>query len=99
MTVKDQDGKVVFSETKEYALYDLHYPEYNKEGYLGLNDWDITAMYRSNFGVEPFEVDSKKYVIPLPEGTKAVDIKASFRFLYEKDKEAVWNSVTKRLEF
>ncbi len=97
--MKDQNGKVVFSKTKEYALYDLHYPEYNKEGYLGLNDWDITAMYRTNFGVEPFEEDVQKFVIPLPAGTKAADIEASFRFIYEKGKEAVWNKATKRVEF
>ena len=98
MTVKDQNGKIVFSKEKEYALYDLHFAQ-NKEGYLGLNDWDITSMYRSNFGVEPFETDSQTFIIPLPEGTKSVDIKASFRFLYEKDKEAIWTSVTKKIEF
>ncbi len=97
--MKDQNGNVVFSKVKEYALYDMHYAEHNKEGYLGLNDWDITSMYRSNFGIEPFETDSQTFIIPLPEGTKSVDIKASFRFIYEKDKEAVWNSVTKKVEF
>ncbi|NOZ70037.1 MAG: hypothetical protein GXP46_12530 [Deferribacteres bacterium] len=56
-------------------------------------------MYRSNFGVEPFEEDIQKFVIPLPAGTKAADIEASFRFIYEKGKEAVWKKATKRVEF
>ena len=98
MSVKDQDGKVVFSKDKEYGIYDLHY-EQNKEGYLGLNDWDITSMYRSNFALEPFETDSQTFIIPLPEGTKSVDIEAKFRFLYEKDQESVWSTATKKIEF
>ena len=69
MTVKDQNGKKVFSRQKEYAVYDFHFME-NKEGYLGLNNWDITAMDHVNLGIEPMETDSQTFVIPLTENTK-----------------------------
>lgn len=98
MTVKDQNGKVVYTRTKEYAIYDLHF-ENQPDGYKGLNEWDITKMTRFNEGFGPGETDSNTFIIPLPEGTKSVDIEAKFRFLYEKGEEAIWNSVTKKIEF
>ncbi len=98
MSVKDQNGKVVYTRTKEYAIYDLHF-ENQPDGFMGLNEWDITKMTRFNEGIGPGEIDSKTFIIPLPEGTKSVDIEASFRFLYEEDEAAIWKSVTKKIEF
>lgn len=98
MTVKDQDGKVVFSKTKEYVLYDLHLPQ-NKEGWMGFNDWDLTAMTHINLGLEPLETDSLTFVVPLKAGTKSVDIEAAYRFIYEGNDTAVWQSASKKIEF
>lgn len=98
MTAKDQDGKVVFSNTKEYTLYDLHLPQ-NKEGWMGFNDWDLTAMTHIDMGLKPLETDSLTFVVPLKTGTKSVDIDAAFRFFYEKDDSAVWQNATKKIEF
>jgi hypothetical protein len=98
VTVKDQDSKELFSKNKIYALYDLHLP-HNKDGYLGLDDWDITAMDSIDFGIEPGKVDSNTFVIPLNEDTKSVDIEAVFKYLYEKDHSAVIHRVTKKIEF
>ena len=98
MTVKDQDGKVLFSETKDYEVYDLHLPQ-NKDGWLGFDDWDITAMTHINLGLEPFETDSHTFVVPLNANTKAVDVEASFIFQYEEGKSAPWKTVTKKVKF
>ena len=73
MTVKNQDGKEVFSRNEEYGVYDLHF-EHNKEGWIGLNDWDITAMDHIDLGIEPGEIKSYTFVIPLKGDTKSVDI-------------------------
>ena len=98
MTVKDQNGKTVFSKNKEYGVYDFHFAE-NKEGYLGLNNWDITAMTHFDLGIEPHETDSHTFIIPLAEGTKSVDIEATFSYLYEKDKSSLISKVTKKVDF
>ncbi|MDP3296741.1 MAG: hypothetical protein Q8N09_03980 [Thermodesulfovibrionia bacterium] len=98
MTVKNQDGKEVFSKRKEYFVYDFYFAE-NKEGYLGLNNWDITAMKRIKRGIAPLETDSEVYVIPLTEDTKSVEVEAAFSSLYEPGKSAVINKVTKKIDF
>ncbi|MBI4653732.1 MAG: hypothetical protein HY752_01865 [Nitrospirae bacterium] len=98
MTVKNQDGKEVFSKRKEYFIYDFHFAE-NKEGYLGMNNWDITAMKRIKSGIAPLETDSVVYVIPLTEATKSINVEASFLSLYEPGKTATIHKVNKKVEF
>ena len=98
MTVKDQDGKVVFSNTKTYEVYDLHLSS-NKEGWMGFNDWDLTAMTHINLGLEPLKTDSLTFVVPLKAGTKSVEIEAAYRFMYEENDTAVWKKVSKKIEF
>lgn len=98
MTVKDQKGKVLFTKTKLYEVYDLHLPG-NKDGYLGFDDWDLTAMTHINNGLEPFKTDSETYVALLNEDTKSVDIEVSFVFHYEEGGSAVISKVSKKVEF
>jgi hypothetical protein len=98
VTVKDQDGKAVFTRTEEYGVYDLHFPD-NKQGYLGLNDWDITAMKHIDLGLEPHEVHSYTNVVPLTEKTKSVTVEAAFNYLYEKGDSAVIKTVSKKIDF
>jgi len=98
VTVKNQDGKEVFSKQKEYFVYDFHFAE-NKEGYLGLNDWDITAMDHVKTGIEPKKTDSEIFVIPLTEGTKSVDVEASFSYIYEPGKTVTVHKVNQKVNF
>ena len=98
MTVKDQDGKEVFSRNEEYGVYDLHF-EHNKEGWIGLNDWDITAMDHIDLGLEPGKIESYTFVIPLKGDTKSVDIDATFSYIYEEGQKTAIQTVTKKIEF
>lgn len=98
MTVKDQKGKVLFSKTREYEVYDLHLPS-NKDGYLGFDDWDLTAMTHINNGLEPLETEAETFVALLNEDTKSVDIEASFVFHYEEGGSAILSKVNKTVEF
>jgi len=98
VTVKDQSGKVLFSDRKIYEVHDLHLPN-NKDGWLGFDDWDITAMTHINMGLEPFEVDSQTFVVPLKEDTKSVDVEAAYLFIYEEGDSAVINKETTKIEF
>ena len=98
MTVKDQDGKVLLTKTKEYAIYDVHLPD-NKEGYLGMNNYDITAQHHIDLGLEPHHTESITDVLPLPVGTKSVTVEATFNYLYEEDVSAVIKKETKTIDF
>jgi len=88
VTVKDQGGRQIFSANKIYEVHNLHF-SHNKTGYLGLNYWDLTAMDQLHLGLEPHQIDSLTYFVPLEEGTTSADIESTFRFLYEKGREAV----------
>ncbi|GAB4543133.1 MAG: hypothetical protein Fur0020_12590 [Thermodesulfovibrionia bacterium] len=98
MTVKDQNGKVLFSKTKDYEVYDLHLPQ-NKKGWLGFDDWDITAMTHVNLGLEPLSEDSERFVAVLNKDTTVAEIEAAFVFHYEEGNSAVIDKVSRRLEF
>ncbi|MBI4697747.1 MAG: hypothetical protein HY758_02210 [Nitrospirae bacterium] len=96
--MKDQNGKQVFSKTREYEVYDFHF-EHNKEGYLGLNNWDITAMDHIYDALEPGQPESFTYVVPLAAGTKSVTIEATYRYVYDKDLKADIQQASKKVEF
>ncbi|MBI5049941.1 MAG: hypothetical protein HZC11_03475 [Nitrospirae bacterium] len=99
MTVKNQDGKEIFSRNKEYGVYDLHFAE-NKEGYLSLNNWDITAMTHVDLGLEPKKTDSQTFIIPLSKDTKSVDVEATFSYIYAEDgKKTPIHKINKKIEF
>lgn len=98
VSVTDQDGNALFIKDKIYAVYNLHLPD-NREGYLGLNDWDITALNRVNLGIEPGDTDSNIYVVPLNEETTSVVIEAVFKYLYEEGVSAVIHKETRKIEF
>lgn len=96
--MKDQNGKQVFSKSREYEVYDFHFKS-NKEGYLGLNNWDITAMDHVYDALEPGQPESFTYVVPLTEGTKSVEIEAVYKYIYDKDTTAEVQKVIKKVEF
>ena len=96
--MKDQDGKQVFSKTREYEVNDFHFP-HNKEGWLGLNNWDITAMDHVYDALEPGQPETLTFVVPLTETTKSVTIEAAFKYIYDKDSSAEIQRVSKNLEF
>ena len=98
VSITDQNGTELFFKEKIYGAYNLHLPD-NKEGYLGLNDWDITAMNRINLGIDPGDTDSITYVAPLNEDTTSIVIEAVFKYLYEEGSSAVIHKETRKIEF
>ena len=80
-----------------FGVYDLHLTE-NKEGYLGLNDWDITAMKHFDLGIEPHHTDSDIVILRLEKGTKRVDVELTFTYHYWEGGSAVIKKVTKEVE-
>ena len=99
MTVKDQNGNVLFTERKSYEVHDLHLPS-NKDGYLGFDDWDLTAMtHIDELALKPFQTDSLTRVVPLKEDTKSVTVEASYIFIYEEGDSAVIQKTSKKIDF
>ncbi len=102
MTVKDQDGNVLFSKTEDYIVNDFYVPELDPKGKpeeVMLPQWRFDRQQHLHQGIEPKETKSYTFVLPLKEGVKSVDVEAAFRFIYEKGKESVWEKATKKVEF
>jgi hypothetical protein len=98
VTVKDQNGNVLFTDRKLYEVFDQHLPS-NKDGWMGFDDWDLTAMTQINLGLEPFQKDSMTRVIPLKEDTTSVTVEAAFIFIYEEGDEGILKKATKKIDF
>ncbi len=102
MTVKDQDGNVLFSKTVDYIVNDFYVPELDPKGKpeeVMLPQWRFDRQIHLHEGIEPKETKSYPFVLPLKEGVKSVEVEAAFRFIYEKGKESVWEKATKKVEF
>jgi hypothetical protein len=97
VSVTDQNGNELFFKDKIYGAYNLHLPD-NREGYLGLNDWDITAMNRVNLGIDPGDTDSNTYVLPLNEDTTSIVVEAVFKYLYEEGVSSVIHKESRNIE-
>jgi hypothetical protein len=99
VSVKDQNGNVLYTERKLYELYDLHLPS-NKPGYLGFDDWDLTAMtHIDELALKPFQTDSLTRVVPLKKDTTSVNVEAKYIFIYEKGVEGAIKKETKKVDF
>lgn len=96
MTVKDQTGKQVFFKQREYTSYNLYF-EGGKQ--VPLAEWDITAM--EIFDTRPYggQIDSNTYIVELTEGTKSVDVEASYNYEYEPGNTVTVQKVTQKVEF
>ena len=103
MSVKDQDGNVVFSRTIDYEIFDLYVkeadPVKDPNQPIMIANWWFDRQVHVDKIIEPLATDSHTFVAPLKEGTKSVVVEATFRFIHEPGKEDVWQKVTKKVEF
>ena len=96
MTAKDQDGKVIHTERRQYDNWNLWFPG-GKEVELRL--WDITATTNVNLGLEPEKTDEKTHVLLVDPKTKSIDIEATFLFEQEPDHWEPVKKVTRTVTF
>ncbi len=98
VTVKDDKGNVVFTRNEVFEVYDLHMPD-DKDGWMGLDDWDITAMSHVDLGLNPKHTESYTNVVPLAIGTKSVTVEAAYSYIYEEGESAVIKSESTTVDF
>lgn len=96
VTIKDQDGKVVFAREKEYTVGDYWF-EGGKQ--VPLKEWDITAMKHFDLGIKPHKPDVNTFIVHLPKGTKSVDVEADLVYEYSPDNRATVKKVARKVEF
>jgi hypothetical protein len=96
VTVKDQNGKEVFSRQKKYTVDYLRFAGGKQ---VPLANWDITAMEAFYLDLAAGETDTQTFIIPLAEGTKSVDVEASFIYEYEPGDRTTIHKVNKKVEF
>ena len=99
--MKDQDGNVIFSKTREYIVGDYYVKEADPEAEnpIMVANWWFDRQVHLHEGIEPGETDSRTFVVPLKKGVTSVDVEAAYRFIYEEGKEAVWQKVSRKVQF
>ena len=83
MTVKNQDGKVIFSDQKEFHVGDLYFKGGKQ---VAMAEWDITATEHFDLGLKALETDTHTFIIPLDSSIISAVAEVEFRYLYSRDK-------------
>lgn len=83
MTVKNQDGKVIFSDQKDFHVGDLYFKGGKQ---VAMAEWDVTATEHFDLGLKALETDTHTYIIPLKTDISNATVEAEFRYLYTRDK-------------
>ena len=96
MTVKDQNGKVVFTNQREFSENFFVAP--GKEKAM-LADWDIFALELVDLSLPVGETNAGPFIIPFAKGTKWADIEAKFTYEYRPGVSKVIQKVVKRVNF
>ena len=95
VTVKSQDGAILFSNKKEFHVGDLYFKGGKQ---VAMAEWDITATEHFDLGLKALETDTSTFIIPLKGDTKSVDISVQFLYLYSRDKTIPVTSFSKTVE-
>ncbi|MBI5057647.1 MAG: hypothetical protein HZB61_13615 [Nitrospirae bacterium] len=100
MTVKDENGKVLYSKSEDYIVNDFYIKKADpSKDPIMVANWWFDRQVHLHEGIEPGEVKSTSFVVPLEKGAKSATVEAAFVFHYEKGKDATWNKATKKIEF
>lgn len=100
--MKDQDGNLLFSKTEDYIVNSFYVRDLDPKGKpeeVMLPVWRYDRQQHLHQGIEPKETKSYTFVLPLKENIKSVNVEAAFRFIYEKDKEEIWNKANKQVDY
>ena len=94
MTVKNQDGKVIFSDKKEFQVGDLYFKGAKQ---VAMAEWDVTATEHFDLGLKALETDAYTFIVPLDTSISSVTAEAEFRYLYTKEKTFSVQKVVKEV--
>ena len=94
MTVKNQDGKVIFSDQKDFHVGDLYFKGGKQ---VAMAEWDVTATEHFDLGLKALETDTYTYIIPLNANISHATVEAEFRYLYTRDKTFPVQKVVKEI--
>ncbi|MBI4697719.1 MAG: hypothetical protein HY758_02060 [Nitrospirae bacterium] len=96
MTIKDEIGKEVFAREKIYTVNDLYFKGGKK---VPMAEWDVTATEHFGLGLEPLVPDIQTFIVPLPHGTKSVNVEAIVTYEYMRDKIFTLDKITRNVVF
>ncbi len=83
MTVKDNNGNLVYSKQKDFHVGDLYFKGGKQ---VAMAEWDITATEHFDLGIKALETETHTYIIPIKEDVTKATVEAEFRYLYTRDK-------------
>jgi len=94
VTAKDQDGKVIFSEQKEFHVGDLYFKGGKQ---VAMAEWDVTATEHFDLGLKALETNTYTFILPLKSDITNVRVEAEFNYLYTRDKTLPVQKVIKEV--
>ncbi|MBI5056397.1 MAG: hypothetical protein HZB61_07270 [Nitrospirae bacterium] len=95
VTVRDQDGREIFSNRKEFTVGDLYFKGGKQ---VAMAEWDVTATEHVELGLKPNAPDTNTFVVPLRADTTSAIIEVTVNYLYTRDETFTMQKVTQKVE-
>lgn len=92
--MKNQDGKVIFGDQKEFHVGDLYFKGGKQ---VAMAEWDVTATEHFDLGLKALETSTYTFIVPLDSSISSVIAEAEFRYLYTRDKIFSVKKIVKEL--
>jgi len=83
VTVKNQDGKKIFTRQEEYSVNDLYFKGGKK---VPMAEWDVTATEHFGLGIEPITPKIYTFIIPVNLDRTSVKVDAVLTYEYSRDR-------------
>ncbi len=82
MTIKDQEGKKIFSRREEYSVNDLYFKGGKK---VPMAEWDVTATEHFGLGLEPLTPKIYTFIVPVDPDTTSINVDAVLTYEYSRE--------------
>ncbi|RJQ16409.1 MAG: hypothetical protein C4560_09555 [Nitrospiraceae bacterium] len=79
VTVRDQNGKEIFSARNDYSVNDFYFTGGKK---VPMAEWDVTATEHFGLGLKPAAPDKKTFIIPVKPDATSVEVEALLTYSY-----------------
>ncbi|MBI4849696.1 MAG: hypothetical protein HY808_14195 [Nitrospirae bacterium] len=95
VSVRDQDGREIFSNRKEFTVGDLYFKGGKQ---VAMAEWDVTATEHVELGLKPNVPDRNTFVIPLKSDTTSATVEVTVNYLYTRDETFTMQKVIQKVE-
>ena len=94
VTVRDENGKELFSRQQEFSVSDLYFKGGKQ---VPMAEYDVTATEHFNFGLKPLVSDDYTYILPVQTRTGTLDVEVKVSYIYSKDRVFIMGKVVRKV--